>query len=221
MDIETLVKIGGLAVGAFSSAFATWKIFFEMLRGKKNTLRDEYRFAKEFFDYAESDRVHPYISQLGYLALAGDAKAGCVEIAYAISLPSPRTALRDYLSGRSCVEYYSTSSPPGFVFKASYKSPAKRAVLRWWYIIGYFVTYMAGWVPLLLVASKLVSAGVGLPFLVFTATTFFPLSYLSLKGASKLSGAESLIRWQDACKNPHVSNNFNMQYPVAAKPRSI
>lgn len=201
MDINLSIKIGALAVGAFSSAFATWKIFSEILRNKKNVLRDEYKFAKEFLDSIQSNDVHPYITQLGYLALAGDTRAGHEEVKHAISLNNPRTSLRDYLLGRSCVEYFSTSSPPGFVFKDGYRSETKRTALRAWYVFSYFITYMAGFSPLFVVSFKLAPPGVGLPFFVFTATIFFPLAYLSLKGASKLSGAKSLISGQETCRN--------------------
>jgi hypothetical protein len=207
MDIDVPIKIGGLALGAFSSAFATWKIFFEMLHNKKNIPREDYKFAKEFLDFIQVNNGHPYITQLGYLALSGDMRAGHEEIKYAISMTNPRAALRDYLLGKSYVEYFSTSSPQGFAFKESYRSKKKRSALKYFYRLSYFVTYMAGFSPLLIVSFRLASPGVSLPFFVFTAITFFPLGYLSLKESIKLEGAELLIRQQTTCRDSRLNQN--------------
>ena len=60
MGIEQILKIGAF----FLSAVATWKVIIELLRGRQGRLREEYKFAKAFFEHLQSEpNLHPFLKE--------------------------------------------------------------------------------------------------------------------------------------------------------------
>ena len=79
VDIEQILKIGAF----FLSAVATWKVIIELLRGRQGRLREEYIFAKAFFEHVQSEpNLHPFLKEKGYQAIAGDPTLTAAEIEY-------------------------------------------------------------------------------------------------------------------------------------------
>lgn len=197
MDNELAIKIATLTVTGIGSSAATWKILSELLGNQRERLREEYKFAKEFLSETKNGSIHPYLIQLGYQTIAGNAKADFEEIAYLLTLKQPRTAINDYSLGRSYLQFFSTSLPPGFVFNQKHKSGAKRKLFKIWFLVSYFITYSIAVSPLIMMLLKLLSPGFGISLFALSSIMFFPFSFISLKASTKLDRAEALIKLQE------------------------
>ena len=83
LDYELLYKLATFLLGAI----ATWRVVVELIRGRHGSLRDEFKFAKEFLQELKADPdMHPFLKQKGFQAIAGDPRLS----------PSMSTALIDF-----------------------------------------------------------------------------------------------------------------------------
>jgi hypothetical protein len=191
MDIELSLKILALVV----SAFGAWKILSELARARRSTLREEYRFAKEFFaDLQSKESLHPYVRDKGFEALARDRSLTTREIEYLVSLPGPAQSLREYANGRRYLEHAATAGDKQIMLKKRYqKSWILRAILLG-YLLLFLAAYSAAWSPLLFpsVPHRFgVRVFAALPF---TALAFGPIAYYFFSQGMRVGNALSLIR---------------------------
>jgi hypothetical protein len=199
MSLESLLQVLGFIGAAVAGSFGTWKVVDELLRRGKTSLREDYRFAREFF--ASGDSLHPVVTEMGYQAIAGDGRVTSEEVSYLLTLQRPREALRNFIAARHLLQFFSTAPIEKISFKPLWAAPSRRRALRFSYAAAYFSTYSLGFCPLPLVSLELLSVSTGLSLFVVTAAVFFPLALISLKAARKLKMAESLIGAQSEAKN--------------------
>jgi hypothetical protein len=58
MEFELALKVVALVV----SAMGAWKVLSESTRARRTSVRDDYRFAKEFLtDLRAKESMHPYL----------------------------------------------------------------------------------------------------------------------------------------------------------------
>jgi len=191
MDIELLLKVLALV----ASAFGAWKILSELARARRSTLRDEYRFAKEFFaDIQSKESLHAYVRDKGFEALAGERSLTTREIEYLVSLPCPAQSLREYANGRKYLEHASTAGDKQIMLKKKYQKPR----LMWAILLGYFllflVAYSAAWSPLLFPS---IPSSLGLRLflaLPFTVLAFGPVAYYFFIQGVRVANAIQLVR---------------------------
>lgn len=197
LDYDTLYKAGMLIVGVIG----TWKLVVEFLRGRHGHLREEYRFAQEFLsDVAENPKMHPFLLQKGYQAIAGDTRLSAAEIEYLLTLQDAPRALRDFILGRPYLDYMATLSGAKIVLKSRFQ----RRWPRWWrkgmYIVLYVGCYSLGVSPI-----YLAEAGQVLPMFALTGSVCFPAGYLALKAGVRIARAEILVQNQHKNGQPIVS----------------
>lgn len=176
MTVLTTIQIVGYLAAAISGSAATWKVINEASRKGKDSLRDDYRFAREFLSNLDSD-IHPVVVELGYQAIARDPRVSADEIAYLLTLYNPQQAIRCYIVAKRLLEFFNTAPATKIVFRSKYSSPGRRKFLKLWYVGTYFVTYVLGFAPLLLLAMHLVSPSPGAALFMLTAIMFLPLAY--------------------------------------------
>lgn len=205
MTIFTTLQILAYLAAAASSSAAAWKAIDELLRKGNASLRDDYRFAREFLTNIETGIVHPAVAELGYQAIARDSRVRADEIAYLLTLQNPQQAIRRYISARSLLEFFNTAPATKIVFRSKYDSPRHRKLLKFWYLGTYFATYSLGFAPLLLVAMHFVSPSPGAALFALTAIMFLPLAYLSVRAGSSITIAEALIKTQADTKAPNLA----------------
>lgn len=193
MDRDTAdiaIRIGMLLLGAVGS----WKLIIEFSRTGRAHLRDEYKFAREFFkDLAEMPDMHPFLKQKGYQAIVGESSVSAQETEYLLALHDPAKAVRNYLQGRRYLEFLSTSTGAKLEFKPKYKRKWSRDWRKVIWATLYFVCYSVGVSPLVLPGFKLLSP-VLMPFaFMVTATIFFPAGFFALTAGIRISRAEELL----------------------------
>lgn len=191
MDIELSLKIFALVV----SAFGAWKVLSELARARRSTLREEYRFAKEFFaDLQSKEFLHPYVRDKGFEALSGDKSLTTREIEYLVSLPGPAQSLREYANGRRYLEHAATAGDKQIMLKNRYQKPWILRAILLGYLLLFLAAYSAAWSPLIFPSVPHdfgVRIVVALPF---TALAFGPIAYYFFSQGLRVGNAISLIR---------------------------
>lgn len=138
--LQVLSFFGAAVVGSIG----TWKIVDELLRKGKASLKDDYRFAREFLPQADKNDLHPVVAEMGYQALAGDAKISADEVSYLLTLKHPRDAIRSFIAARRLLDFFTTAPLEKIAFRRAYALPARRNTLRYAYAAAYFSTYTLG-----------------------------------------------------------------------------
>jgi len=198
--LQTILQVLGFLGAAAVGSVGTWKVIDELLRKGKSSLKEDYRFAKEFLASVKSDEMHPVVTELGYQAIAGDSRVTADEVSYLLGLQNPRQTVRNFIGARHLLEFFSTAPLEKIAFRAKYQSSSSRRWLKYWYAGAYFITFTLGIAPLLLTIMNILSGAAGLLLFVFSAVMFFPLSYLAVKAGGRIGMAESLLKAQAESK---------------------
>lgn len=194
MDFDIIVKSATLLIGAIGSG----KLLYDLSVGKGGRMREEYKFAKDFIDQIKSDpKLHPFLREKGYQAIAGDRELCGDEIEYLLSLKRPDRALRDYVLGRPYLEHLPNAGNLQINFKKRYKGSWS----RWWrkslYFVLYFILFFAAFSPLLF--SRMFTTGPTEIFVAFafSIAVFGSYAWFALKAATRIVRAEKLVKNQD------------------------
>jgi hypothetical protein len=191
MNIELLIKIFALVV----SAIGTWMAYSQLARSRKTTLRDEYRFAKEFMNDLKSDKlITTYLKDKGYEALIGITSLTTREIEFLLSLPEPARSLREFVSGRKYLEHVPTAGEKPLMLKKRYRKPSALRRRGLFFMILFAVFYTFIWLPIFLpdwitfMGLRMSSA------LSLTIVLFAPFTYLFFRMALNVTNARAVLR---------------------------
>jgi hypothetical protein len=194
MDIDIFIKIGTFVLGLFGAG----KLLYDLSIGKRGRLREEYRFAREFFEDAEASKpLHPFLREKGYRAIAGDERLNADEVEYLLSLQKADRALRDYVLGRPYLEHFPQVGNLQIDFKLAYKSPWSRTWRKYTYFTLYAGLFFLAFSPFLLSRSLFKNATEMLTASALCMVVFGPYAWLSLKSATRIHRAEKLVQHQD------------------------
>jgi len=193
LDYELLYKLATFLLGAV----ATWRVVVELIRGRHGSLRDEYKFAKEFLQELKANPdMHPFLKQKGFQAIAGDPRLSTLEIEYLLSLQDSARALQDYVLGSAYLVHQVTAGAKQITFKKKYMRPWARHWRKAGYLVLYAFFYLVGVAPLILPAFKVLQISSALTTFVFSVVFFFPAAFLALRAGYRISRAEVLVSTQ-------------------------
>lgn len=193
MDNDLFIKLGTLMAGAITS----WKVVVELLRGRHGHLREEYKFARSFLtDLSDEPAMHPFLRQKGYQAIAGDTRLSAAEIEYLLTLHDPARALKDYVLGKPCLDYFATAAGSQVVFKRKYTRPWSRLWRKIIFFCLYMLCYFAGFAPVVLPAFRAASPAQALLMFAVSAVLSFPAAFLALRAGVRIGRAEGLVSSQ-------------------------
>ena len=127
------------------------KIYYEILMGKHTRMRDEYKFAKEFFgDMEANQKLHPFVAEKGYQAISGNKSITLSEMEYLMSLQEPDLALRDYVLGIKYLKHVQAEGNRQIIYNQKrYQKVWYRWILKTLYIVFYFALAFLAMAPLL------------------------------------------------------------------------
>ncbi|NML13428.1 hypothetical protein [Azohydromonas caseinilytica] len=147
-------------------------------------------------DLHANPRMHPFLKQKGYQAIAGDTRLSATEIEYLLTLQNSSQALKDFVLGRQYVDHLATAAGSQLVFKSKYRPVWRRRLLKTWYLFLYCVFYTLGFSPLLFPIFG-ISTPSKMPLtFIFTAALFFPAGFFMLKAGVRIARAEALVKNQ-------------------------
>ncbi|WP_426340350.1 hypothetical protein ACN9MZ_00195 [Pseudoduganella sp. S-14] len=192
--METLIKLGMLAVGTIGAA----KLILELMLGKRGRMREEYRFTREFLQELKADpQMHPLAREQGYKAIAGDASMSADEIEYLISLTNPDKVMKNYVLGRKYLEHL----PDAGALQVNFKLKYRQTIARKCRLAGFFLFYLGITIlvfsPLILSSSLQLSPNNGVMLFIALFITLWPYAYLSLRETVRIRCAEKLVANQE------------------------
>jgi hypothetical protein len=194
MELDSIIKISTLIVGAIGAA----KIFYEISIGKRIRMRDEYKFAKEFFSELETNKtLHPFAKEKGFQAIAGDDEVSYHEIQYLLTLKQPDLALRDYVLGRDYLQHLPHIGNQEITFKKRYQNVWLRRLLKTIYSGFYAVLVFFAFAPLLF--SKFLfkdPTKISATAIIMCFAVFAPYAWYALKAVKRIVRAEKLVMRQ-------------------------
>ena len=193
MDYELIYRLATLALGAI----ATWRVVVELIRGRHGSLRDEYRFARDFLqDLKANPGMHPFLKQKGLQAIAGDTSLSTSEVEYILGLRDSPQALKDYVLGRPYLDHLATAGAKQIAFKGNYSKLWSRRWRKALYLLLYTILYLAAVAPLLLLSFKVVQPGQAALAFACSLVVFLPPAFLALRAGVRIARAEELVRSQ-------------------------
>lgn len=196
MDTELTIKIATVVIAFVGGCILLWRANKELFFGSRNSLREEYKFAKTFFDDLEKQpKMHPYARQKGFQGIAGNQSLSPKVIEYLLTLHDPATVLNDYAFSFKLLDHSVTAGTKQIKFKVAYSDESRRNRLKWYYVIVYAASYTIAISPILAgqwgLLSKSLSFGlllVTLPFLLVTVA--------SINASRRMHCAERLVKSQ-------------------------
>lgn len=194
INVDTVIKFATFLLGLFGTA----KVYQEISFGRRNRMREEYKFAREFLgDVKNKKDLHPFSLEKGFQAIAGDNKLRSEEIGYLLSLREPDRALRSYVMGRPYLQHLPNSGNLQVSFRKKYSRPWARRWRKWLYTALYGVLVFGAAAPLIF--SRSISRDPTTIFTLFliTSVTFFPYGIAFLRAAAKIHRAEDLVKNQN------------------------
>ena len=193
MELDDVLKL----VGAVISIVTVGKLVYDVSVSRKTRLRDDYKFAREFFDeLGKTPPPHPLVVERGYHAIAGDTALTVREMEYLLSLQNPSSALRDYVLARPYLEHLPESGHLQVNFRRKYSSVWSRRWRRGFYLLLYFGSALLAVSPMFFLSSFKPSAGTGLLILIVFGAAFGLPAYNALREYGRLYRGEKLVAEQ-------------------------
>ncbi|WP_156369676.1 hypothetical protein [Duganella sp. Leaf126] len=196
MDFYEIAKIAAAVTSFVGGLVLIWRANKEIFFGSRNSLREEYKFAKTFFeDLDATPDMHPHARQKGFHAIAGTTSIPYKEIEFLLTFKNHESVLSDYVIARDLLIYTPGNSKYQIDFRPMYAKPSRRDRLQKLYLIGFGLSYAIAVLPLLGWTWKQLSiqfvfalAPVSVAFLFGT--------YHCAKASIKLKRAERLVSAQ-------------------------
>lgn len=106
MDSEVFQKIVPIVAPLIIGAATIYVAIRQFSLGSKNSYREEYKFAKAFFeDIEQNPKMHKYAKHKGYQAILGTQSIPSEVIEYIMHVSDPVRAIEDYAISRSHLKY--------------------------------------------------------------------------------------------------------------------
>lgn len=196
MDVDLVLRVVTVTIALAGAA----KILYELYTGNRIRMREEYKFAREFFGDLEKHApgsFHPYLREKGYQAIAGDSRLSGDEIEYLLSLTRPERALRDYVLGRHYLQHVPQSGNLQMKFKKKYEAKWSRQWRIGLYGLFYFVFAFAAFTPWVFSGVLELSFQRALAAFGLCLVLFGPYAVMSLRAAARIHRAQMLVAHQD------------------------
>lgn len=190
MELDLLLKSSTLLLGVIGAG----KLLYDLSITKRSRMRDEYTFAKTFFEEVSTNpALHPFLREKGYQAIAGDRQLSGDEIEYLLSLENPDRALRDYVLGRQYLEHLPQSGNLQIEFKKRYERKWSRKWRIYIYSGLYVLFSLTAFSPLVLSQLFAFSSAQTVQSLILSVPVFGPYGWFFLKTAAHIYRAQKLV----------------------------
>ncbi|WP_340677875.1 hypothetical protein [Paraglaciecola sp.] len=189
MDWTLVAKLVVAAAGIFTA----WKVLFDSFLGSRSSLREEYKFAKDFLDDTAKKGLHPFTLSKGYHAIAGTTAVKRSEIEYILSLEDPYQCLRDFILSKQLFERLETKGDFKLIFKKKYSQKIARQFRKLLYLSLYWILSFAALSPLIISGFFGVKSEMMLTQVFFTLPFFGMYAWMALNAYSKFSRAEHIF----------------------------
>lgn len=212
MDADLLSKWVPIASSIFFAGATLWLGIRQYFLVDKTALREEYKFAKNFFEeFNENPQdpsaplrlpMHAFARQKGFQAIAGSSRIKPSVVQHLMSFIDPVSSLQDYSIGKSFLTYSPANTQQQFDFTGWTVATPRRRKLFLWMLFGFFlVSYMMAASPYFLWSLALLPASKALALALFTVPVFGYFALISLFTSRQLNAAKRLIEAQNDLLN--------------------
>lgn len=190
------IEITGKLIAIIVGAVTTWNIVAGLLRHRVTRLREEYKFARDFYsDLNGIASSNEYLQQKGYFALTGDLSLSPSEARYLLKLRDPVRTIHAYSMGKGYLAF-SDILDRKIAIKPGWESQWRRTVVKVTFITLYFICYLFAFSPLLLHSFGLWGTTSPFPSFVFLAAMFLPAAFFFIKAGVRVKLAEKVVKAQ-------------------------
>lgn len=203
MDAGLLLKIFGATTALIGTGTGLALAIYNFLTGNANRQREEYKFAKDFFQSANEEELHPFVLEKGYQIIVGNKVMPMNEIEYLFSLKNSAQAIKDNMLARPYIEYRHEEVEKKIKYKKKFEAVWSRKWRIWMYIFLYALCFFLAFSSLVFYPYTSTKLGLSLTEDGLLIGYFLPLAYLSLRAGSKVYRAGKLIENQE--KHNHDS----------------
>lgn len=184
---------------AVFAASTLWLSVKQHLANKRGLLREEYKFAKGFFeDVVQNPPMHQFPRIKGYQAIAGIHTLPPAIIQHLMDFPDPVVALNDYAVSRGYLKDTPSLKGRRLDFERSFFSTEARRIF-WRQIFSSLalIFYIFAFTPLFFGTMELISLRLAALLSIFTVPLGFFLTFIFVREAFQLRHAMRLVKTQN------------------------
>lgn len=156
--MEEALKI----IGLLASLFAVYKIVVDVIMAKSSNRREEYQFAKDYYQDLNNEGTPAFVLEKGFLALTGKSYS-VPEIKYLLSFDNPSEIINCRANSSKFVEFNYNQTV--YFWKWIFKSQTIRNIAPLWYI-GFYCIFAS--IALLPIYTKAIDGFDGIPLVAFS-----------------------------------------------------
>ncbi|AMV48523.1 hypothetical protein [Paraburkholderia caribensis] len=194
MDIDLIVKPVTVLFGAYGAA----KVYYELSLGKVTRMREQYRFAKEYFaDIKSGEANHPFLREKGLQAIIGDERLHANDIKYLLRLKEPAKAIEYFALGKRYLQLRRSGEDEAIEFRRPYRGEWSRRWRKQTFLGLYGISAFVGYGPIAFSKYLFSSQQSLLTACALTIPVGSYYAWMALKAAVRINRAESLVKSQE------------------------
>lgn len=210
LDIDQWLKLAPTIAAAFFGATTLWLGVKQHLEGNKSSFREEYKFAKIFFDdLEENPRMHSFARKKGFQALGQNRDLSPDIIEYLMTLRDPVIALSDYEFSRGYLKSINTFNQQKLIFsnKFLFSTEKRQKIVGLLYLFVAMMSYALAFFPFLLFASEKISSVLAIKISIIVFPVGIAVTIFSVREFSQIYRARRLIKLQNSrIQDPDLDN---------------
>jgi hypothetical protein len=201
MDTDQWIKVTPILTTICFGASTLWLSIKQYMDGGKNARREEYKFAKLFFDDLDANpEMHPFARKKGFQAIGRNQDLPPSVIEHLMTLRDPVSALSDYEFSRG---YLKSSEVPGrrqlsFASTLLFSTEKRRKVMSAIYFSCAVLFYLLAFSPWFLFAFGKISAPVAINLAILCFPTGITVTWCVLREFVQLRRAMRLVAAQNS-----------------------
>ncbi|WP_443797747.1 hypothetical protein, partial [Burkholderia vietnamiensis] len=194
MDIDLVVKPVTVLIGAYGAA----KVYYDLSLGKVTRMREQYRFAKEYFsDIKSGDASHPFLREKGLQAIVGDERLHASDIEYLLRLKEPAKAIEYFGLGQRYLQLRRSGVDEAIEFRRPYRGEWSRRWRKWTFLGLYGFFAFVGYSPITFSSYLFSTQQSLLTVCALTIPVGSFYAWMALKAAVRIKRAETLVKSQE------------------------
>lgn len=199
MDSDLWLKIIPIISTAVFAAATLWLSIKQYATGKKNMLREEYKFAKSFFeDVTQNPPMHQFPRLKGYQAIAGIHTLPPQIIRHLMDFPDPVEALSNYSFSKGYIKDIPLLKRRRLIFSSRFLSTERRQKFwRYAFSGGALLSYIFTFAPLFFGTLELISLTLAGYLSIVTFPLGLFLTFTLLRESIQIKRAMHLIETQN------------------------
>lgn len=210
MDTDQWLKVAPIVTTILFGASTLWLSVRQYLDGNKTARREEYRFAKIFFDdLRENPGMHPFARKKGFQAIGGNQDLPPSVIEHLMTFHDPVTSLGDYEASRGYLKNSEALGPRQLYFASTLlcSTEKRRNILSAAYLSCAIAFYFLAFAPWLLLTIGKISTSIAIN----STIVFFPIgitvTVLAAREFIQLRRAMRLVKAQNCQADEYESDD--------------